>query len=266
MVPVTDYLPKSLGFRDGTAGVHTSRTIMLKELALVLDALPPAATASAYTAAIVEQNLLGKPTRTTRKRTAKRLCELYGLDPHCPLFRLLRHFWIADHAARPMLACLAAAARDPLLREAMPFVLAVPVGETVTPEAIREYLSAAYPNRFRESTSTATAQRLASSWSQSGYLAGKVVKKRSRPSATPSATGFALLLAYLCGQRGGLLLESPWAKMLACTPAELATLVREASKQGWLNFKSVGSVIEITFPGLLSAKEEVLTHVSDRTP
>ena len=110
-------LTGKLGFREGNTSVHTSRTMMLNELSLVLAKVSPNAKADEYLAAIIEDNALGKRTRTTRQRTAKRLTELYCLDPTCSLFRLLRHFWSADQAARPMLAFLTAAARDPLLRE-----------------------------------------------------------------------------------------------------------------------------------------------------
>ena len=161
--------PQSLGFREGTTSVHTSRTIMLDELSLLLANVSPNGKAVSYVSAIVNENALGKPTRTTRQRTAKRLEELYSLDPICTLFRLLRHFWPTDQAGRPMLAFLAAAARDPLLRESTPFVLAVQVGATVTLAQTAEHLAAKYPKRFQESTGLATAQRLASSWTQAGY-------------------------------------------------------------------------------------------------
>src|SRR5436305_1056023 len=88
-----------LGFRNGTASVHTSRTMMLEELSLLLDRIPPEAARDAYVAAINTENVLGKPTQTTRRVTAKNLGQLYALDPGCTLFRLLRHFWTADHAA-----------------------------------------------------------------------------------------------------------------------------------------------------------------------
>ena len=119
-------LPESLGFRDGTSSVHTSRTMMLGELSLVLEHVGAKAKSDEYRSAVVEQNVLGKPTQTTRKRTAERLVELYALDQTRPVFRLLRHFWSADASARPMLAYLAAAARDPVLRETTPFVVAIP--------------------------------------------------------------------------------------------------------------------------------------------
>ena len=249
-------LPESLGFREGISSVHTSRTMMLSELSLVLESVGVKAKPDEYVSAIVEQNVLGKPTQTTRKRTAQRLVELYGLDQSRAVFRLLRHFWSADPSARPMLAYLAAAARDPLLRDTTQFVIAVPVKEPVTPAKISQHLTEKYPKRFRASTGLATAQRLASSWGQAGYLTGKVNKKRTHPVVTPVAVTFALLLGYLYGLRGKRLLDTVWIRMLDRTPAEIADLAAEASKQGWMNYKSAGSVVEVTFPGLLTPQEE----------
>jgi hypothetical protein len=253
-------LPESLGFREGTTSVHTSRTMMLDELSLLLAKVSPNGKADSYFSAIVDENVLGKPTQTTRQRTAKRLEELYTLDPNCALFRLLRHFWPADQAAQPMLALLAAASRDPLLRETTPFLQGIAVGEPVTPDEIARHMNEKYPNRFQASTALATAQRLASSWMQAGYLTGKVKKARSRPTVTPVVAAFAVLLGYLCGFRGKLLLESMWTRLLDRSPADLADLVIEASRQGWLNFKEAGSVVEVTFPALLKPQEEKAAH------
>ena len=126
--------------------VHTSRTMMLHELKLILKRVALDAPASSYVEAIIEENVLGKPTRSTRQRTAKRLRELDALDPRCTLFRLLRYFWSSDPGNHPMLAFLMACARDPLLREATPFVLAIPVGQIVSPGDIVTYLNAQYPS------------------------------------------------------------------------------------------------------------------------
>ena len=76
----------------------------------------------------------------------------------------------------------------------------------------------------------------------------------------PVAVTYALLLGYLCGSRGKMLLDTIWTRMLDRTPAEIADLATEASRQGWINFKSAGSVIEITFPGLLTPQEEKASY------
>ncbi len=58
--------PESLGFREGTTSVHTSRTMMLDELSLLLEKVGSHAPATSYLTTIVEDNALGKPTQTTR--------------------------------------------------------------------------------------------------------------------------------------------------------------------------------------------------------
>ena len=253
-------LPESLGFREGTTSVHTSRTMMLGELSLLLAKVSANGKAESYVSAIVDENALGKPTQTTRQRTAKRLKELYSLDPNCTLFRLLRHFWSADQAGQPMLAFLAAAARDPLLRETTPFMLTVTVGTDVDAMMIGGYLNEKYPSRFRPTTLHSTAQNLASSWTQAGFISGKVKKSRARPTVTPVVAAFAVLLGYLCGIRGKLLLDSTWTRLLNRSPADITDLVIEASRQGWLNYKAAGSVVEVSFPGLLKPQEEKAYH------
>ena len=86
----------AMGFRVAGSGPHSSKTLMLQELEALLAAIPPDAPAKAYRAAIVDENVLGKRTLSTRKETATRLTALHGLDPSKPLFRVLRRLWAVD--------------------------------------------------------------------------------------------------------------------------------------------------------------------------
>jgi len=233
---------------------------MLEELSLVLDEVHPDAPSSRYRSAVVENNVLGKATRSTRLKTAKYLVELYALDPRSSVFRLLRFFWSREQSAKPALAFLAACARDALLRQSTPSVLQTLYGEAVNATQIAEQIRERCPERFRPTTLRSTARNLASSWTQAGYLDGKVTKRRSRPVVTPIAASYALVLGYLLGLRGKLLLESTWTQFLDRPMSEVTDLVLEASRQGWLRYKAVGSVVEITFPGLLTRAEERLCH------
>ena len=79
------------------------------------------------------------------------------------------------------------------------------------------------------------------------------VLTEEKPNA-PSAA-FGLTIGYLQGLQGSLLLDSPWTRLLTRSPHELSAVVTEASRQGWLRYKSAGAVTEITFPGLLPDKE-----------
>ncbi len=258
-------LPKSLGFREGMSSVHTSRTMMFTELSLILDQISLKAKTDEYLVTIVDQNALGKPTQTTRKRSAQRLVELYSLDQTRAVFRLFRHFWFADDSARsrPMLAYLAAAARDTLLRDTTPFIVDIPVNSTLTASQVANHLKVKYPARFKPSTLLSTAQNLSSSWTQAGYLIGRGNKKRTRPVVTPVVVTYALLLGYLCGTRGKMLLDTIWTRMLDCNSAEIAEIATDASKQGWMSYKAAGSVVEIRFPGLLTPQEEKASYEPD---
>ena len=175
-------LPETLGFRGGSTSVHMSRTMMLEDLSLVLGIESPDQSKDTYRTAILDQNILGKPTRSTRLRSAKRLSELYALDPACPLFRLLRHYWGVDRGGRPMLAFLTAAARDPLLREMTPFVLGFPAGASFEAEQVAEQLGENYPGRFQATTQRSAAQNLASSWTQAGYLRARSARSERDPA------------------------------------------------------------------------------------
>ena len=257
-------LPLAFGFREGTTSVHTSRTMMLDELSLLLENVGPNGKADEYIRPSLTETSWASRRRRPGKRTAKRLAELYSLDPARPAVPASAALLAGRSPGRPMLAFLAAAARDPFLRETTPFVVAIPVGAAVTPDADRD--STCTRNTRSGSgprTALATAQRLASSWTQAGYLTGKVNKKRTRPVVTPVVVTFALLLGYLCGLRGKMLLDTVWTRMLDRTPAEIADLAAEASRQGWMNYKAAGSVVEITFPGLLTPQEEKASNEPD---
>ena len=256
-------LANSVGFRDGSASVHTGCTMMLTELRSLLDHVAAGATAGDYTKSIMDENILGKPTRAARQETARRLQALYGLDPHYPLFRLLRRFWAANPESRPMLAFLVAAARDSLLRETTLLVQEIPLGQLVSPGEIAKSLEEKYPQRFSTTTRLSTARNLASSWSQAGYLKGRAKKSRTRPQIPPGVVAFALLIGYLCGLRGSLLLDCIGTRLLDCTMNTVMDLAMEASQQGWLRFKASGSVIEISFPGLLTVAGEKAAYESN---
>ena len=227
-------MPVSLGFKSGSASVHSKRTMMLDDLVLALERVPQGGTPADYFAVILNDNVLGKATRSTREASAKILTSLYGFDPTFAVFRILRRYWDVDAASRPMIAFLAASARDSILREMTPLVLGIGIGETVTPAVITSKLVSIYPGRLQDSTAYATSQRLASSWTQAGFLSGKSNKRRSTPQVTPVVTSYAMLLGYLCSLRGRFLLDSIWTRSLDRRSSELHELALEASKQGWM--------------------------------
>src|SRR5687768_9619218 len=93
--------PPQFGFRSNAQSVHGSRTIMLVDITALLNALPPTASQGEYQQAIMDGNVLGKGTASTRLWAWKKLRELYSLDLEVPLFRLLRRYWDVGTASRP---------------------------------------------------------------------------------------------------------------------------------------------------------------------
>ena len=256
-------LPEKFGFRSGNKGTHTSRTIMLDDLAKLLSAVPESSPRTAYFAAIVDENVLGKSTVSTRKLSAQRLSELYILDPQAPLFRVLRRLWDTDIAGRPLLALLCALARDPLLRATAAPVLALCPGEELSRQAMTDALCNHGGARFNDSTLDKVVRNVSSSWTQSGHLEGRVRKFRRIVRPTPLATAYALMLGYLEGLRGGRLFETNWTRVLDASPMELRNVAAEAKRLSGLDLKAAGDMIEVGFTTVLTPqeiKESRVTH------
>ena len=251
-------LRRRLGFRDGDKGTHSSRTLMLAEIEELFEATQADAVISDYRRAIVEDNVLGKRTHTTREHTTRKLKALFGLDPEIPIFRALRRFWQVDEAGRPLLAMLCGFARDPLLRLTADAVLEADVGTTVVPETVEETLRRNAPGRFSETNEIAIARRVLSSWTQSGHLEGQQTKMRKRAVATPGSAAYALFLAHLEGRRAQRLFDSVWSRILDAPTGQLVELAKAASQRGLIDYRGAGGVIEVRFPGLLTSEEEEL--------
>lgn len=249
-----------LGFRDGDRGTHSSRTLMLAEIELLLETTSPGATMADHRRAVVEDNVLGKRTHTTREHTVRKLKALYGLEPALPIYRTLRTFWELDDLGRPLLAMLCALARDPLLRLTSDAVLDAPTGNTVTPERLEELLRERVPGRFSAASERSIARNALSSWTQSGHLAGRLTKTRQRAAATPGSTAYALFLAYLEGRTSRRLFDSFWARVLDAPAERLMELALAASQRGLLDYRSAGGMIDVRFPDLLTPEEEGLLH------
>jgi len=251
------------GFRIGDKGTHTSRTIMFKELDLLLKDQEQGAPREAYVSAIIDQNCLGKKTVSTRKLTCQRLSELYGLDPSIPIFRILRHLWQFDETGRPLLALSAALARDPLLRVTLPPILQMSTGEELMRQKIKEALRQSIENRLNNGTLDTVVRNTSSSWTQSGHLAGRVRKYRQKVNPTPVATAYALILGYILGARGSGLFNTLWAKVLDKSAEELVFLATDAKRLGFLDLSQAGGVVEVSFNRILTEDERHLIHGTD---
>src|SRR5712692_5877605 len=99
------------GFINEPVGAHSSRTMMLAELCLLLAACPQSASLVEYRSAIIDENVLLKKTVATRKASFRWLRELCALDRKPLLCRALRDLWDGGGQGQPLLALLSAIAR-----------------------------------------------------------------------------------------------------------------------------------------------------------
>jgi hypothetical protein len=239
------------GFINEPVSVHTSRTMMLAELRLLLAACQKDASLEQYQAAIVEENALLKRTVATRRVSFLRLRDLYALNTKIVLFRSLRDLWDDEPEAQPFLALLSAVARDALLRATAEKILALPIGEALLPTVLAEIVDACFPHRYNATTLEGTGQHIISSWQQAGLLSGKLHKVRVRAQCHPASVAYALLLGHLSDARGEALFQTLWCRLLDAPAHILHEHAVVASRRGWIEYRHMGNVTEVGFRYLL---------------
>jgi hypothetical protein len=238
---------------DVPGGPSTSQTIMIASLERLLSLVPVGAAPDVYRSAVMEENVLAKATTSGREWAFRQLRRFYALDPHSLLFRALRDLWEHDAAGQPLLALLCAIARDPVLRASGGVILAAEPGAVVGPSDFERAIEAAFPGAYKANTRRTTAQKLASSWTQSGHLHAErpTRKVRVRAHPTPAVVAYALLLGHLQGARGQALFGTLWSQILDQSKSHMFDLAATASQHGILEFRNAGGVVEVTFHHLL---------------
>jgi len=249
-------LLSQLGFRFGVNGPHAARTMMLDDLRLLMAHTSPQFTRAEYAKAVIEDNVLGKPTKKARELALRHLGTLYGLDSANVIFRALRRLWPLQDAAQPLLALAMALARDPMLRVTQPFIGSQAVGSPIPRESVEAFLSNAYPGRFSSASLKSFAQNVLGTWTAAGLVHGRVRKQRAAFEPQPESVAMLLLLGYLEGRSGQRLFASDWMRLLEGSPGEPEELAKSASHRGLLVFMSAGGVKEVRFPGYLMPEEE----------
>jgi hypothetical protein len=239
---------KALGFDDAPRGIHTHRTIMLKELEAALLAMGSEVSPKRLRDLAVNQNALGKATMSGRREVATRLVGLYSFDEGLPLVRAFMKLWAVSNASQPILALLMALSRDAILRTTANWMSQVTVGTIVTPKQIEGVLANDFTAKYAEPRRAEIARRIASSWKQSGHLRAGHPTVRAKASADPAATAFAIYVGYLRGARGKTLLDTVWVRLLDFESSEREVAIAEAHREGLITYKKIGEVVDIA-PG-----------------
>ncbi len=223
---------------------------MLGELEAVLGACSKTASYDDYAAAIVDDNVLGKRTLSTRHKSVRHLRELYALRASVPLFGALRILWFEDERSRPLLALMSAAARDPLVRCAVELVHDTVPGARLESDDFADAVQGAFRDRFSPGVRDRIGRNLASTWTQSGHLVAArkaAPKTRARLTLTPVAATYALYLAHLDGKAGPMLFEGVWADILDADSRTMQGLAEDASRRGWVEYASGGGMVQVGF-------------------
>jgi hypothetical protein len=177
------------------------------------------------------------------------------LDPQKALFRQLRKLAAEDPASLPLMAMTCTFCRDAQLRRSFELIDKLKVGEVLTRERMEQHLEAGFPGRFSAAMKKSLAQNVNTTWTESGHLSGRAKKTRSLPKPRLAASIYAMFAGYLLGMRGGILLHSVFAQLVAADPGIMAAHLATASARGWIRFRHAGGVTEIDCSPMLTPPE-----------
>jgi hypothetical protein len=245
------------GLKFSSGGAHISRTMMLRELAAVLASVPRDSGAADYREAILQRNVLGKTTDTTRRKSLRHLHELYSLGKGVPIFGLLRTLHAIDPASESLLAVQVAWARDPLFRATTPPVMDASEGGLVETARLAQAIDSTFPGQYSELNRNKIARNAASSWTQSGHLAGRAKKTRQRIKPTAVAVVMALFLGEVSGYHGAGVFSNPWCRLLDLDADRARAMGFEAHRAGLLTLRAVSEVIDLSFPLLAEFRPDL---------
>lgn len=235
-------------FALGSLRTTASHTIGVPHLIELLRAVPADASQQRYREAVVDDNLLGRPTQAGRLRSFRHLRELYFLDPSRREFAALRRLWDVDPDAKPLIAGILAYTRDGILRASFSAVQQVPPGGIITSDDLTKAVTVVYGADLSESTLGKTGRNTGACWTQTGHLVGRTRKVRQSIEPFPAAVAYAAYLGHLAGNRGNGVLDTPWAALLDVPSGAALDALRSAHTQGLIDLLVAGNVVDISFP------------------
>ena len=159
--------------------------MLLADLSAVLAACPPKTTQDGYRAAVIDENVAGKGSLSSRQRTFRYLREMYWLDVDQPAFRALRRLWARDTEGRPLIALLVAHANDPALAATTSGILSLTAGDQATSQTLADAVQREFPGSYSPSIRAKIGRNALSSWTQAGLLTRRGRGPAVRQPATP---------------------------------------------------------------------------------
>ncbi|MCL4534928.1 MAG: DUF1819 family protein [Bacteroidetes bacterium] len=224
----------------------------------MLAAAPSGAGQAELRRLVLESNVAGKSSATSRTKLWRQLRQRYSLDINVPEYQaLLAALRLTGSPRERGLICFLMLARnDRLFREltlACVSRLLARQGAVVASATVDEYLAdLAAERRFSWTRETAVTvrQHALSALKDFGLLTGAVVKHTNTPQPGPNVTLFAARLARLEGLTDRQIIGSRWFGLLGLTPAQVIDLLYAAAREGVLGFRMQAEVVELTLPPL----------------
>lgn len=242
-----------------SGGAHTSRTMLLGDLTSVLASCQSYASIGDYRTAVVDRNVAGKATQSSRQRTFRYLRELYRLDVDDEVFRGFLRLWALEPRGRPQIAMLMAFANDQALAATSSGVLSADMGTPVTSEQLASAVDREFPGSYSDAIGAKIGRNALSSWTQAGYLHRSGPRSpalRRSVDSTPGAVVMALLLGKADGMSGQRLFNSRYSALLDASSATLHDRAHEAARKGWLEYRSRGAVTEVDLDALVAELDD----------
>jgi hypothetical protein len=143
-----------------------------------------------------------------------------------------------------------AIARDPLLRASARPVLGLAPGSQMMRDAMRDAIASSVGDRMNEAVLDKVVRNAASSWTKTGNLVGRTIKRRARVRANQTAFVFAVWLAHKAGIGGADLFDNGWVAALDLDPRSARTLAERAHAAGLITFRTIGDASEFDFARL----------------
>jgi hypothetical protein len=131
-----------------------------------------------------------------------------------------------------------------------PAILLLTPGTELFRQTMREALRSAVGDRLNDATLDKVIRNAASSWTQSGHLAGRTFKTRQKVHPSATAIAFALYLGVEAGFQAEELLTSGWVKTLDCRPSEALDVALDAKRIGLLDLRVAGDVFDLNLQRL----------------
>ena len=150
----------------------------------------------------------------------------------------------------PLLALLAATARDPLLAATCSAIVTMPARAELQRDSMRNALQAVVGDRLNDSTLEKVCRNAASTWAQSGHLEGRTFKRRQLVFPSVTAVTFAIYLAHAAGFRGAEIFSCGWLRLLDCEPSQARQLSFDSKRSGLIDLRMSGDIVEFNLSRL----------------